>query len=56
MMVFQDQNVHLQLAIGVFELPNAVERISKKEKKKRKEQLFPPLFEFVNETLAVFCH
>ena len=32
MMVFQDQNVHLQLAIGVFELPNAVERISKGSK------------------------
>ena len=27
--VFQVQNVHLKLAIGVFELPNAVERISK---------------------------
>ena len=29
MIVFQVQNVHLLLAIGVFELPNAVERISK---------------------------
>ena len=30
MIVFQVQNVHLQLAIGVFEfIPNAVERISK---------------------------
>ena len=30
MIVFQVQNVHLQLAIGVFEfIPKAVERISK---------------------------
>ena len=29
MIVFQVQNVRLLLAIGLFELPNAVERISK---------------------------